>query len=100
MQIVRRKALLSDDTSAEAERIQVERWRQMSSVEKARAVSDLSRAAQELALAGIRLRRPGASERECFLRLAVLNLGRDLACRVYPEAAALFRLGRALEEAQ
>jgi hypothetical protein len=91
MQIVRRKALLSDDTSVEAERIQVERWRQMSCVEKVRAVSELSRAAQELALVGIRLRHPGASERECFLHLAVLKLGLDLACRVYPEAAALFR---------
>jgi hypothetical protein len=91
MQIVRRRALLSDDTSAAAERIQVGRWRQMSSVEKVRAVSELSRAAQELALAGIRLRHPGASERECQLRLAALKLGHDLACRVYPEAAALFR---------
>jgi hypothetical protein len=62
MQIVHRKALLSADTSPEAERIQVERWCQMSSVEKVRAVAELSRAAQELALAGIRLRHPGASD--------------------------------------
>jgi hypothetical protein len=62
----------------------------MSSVDKARAITNASRAAQELSLVGIRLRHPGASERECQLRLAALKLGSGLALRVYPEAATLF----------
>ena len=84
--------MLTSDTSREAERIQIELWRRMSPADKARAVSEISRAAQELSLAGIRQRHPGASERDCMLHLAVLKLGRTLAVRVYPEAAAL--LGR------
>jgi hypothetical protein len=86
----RRKALLSADTSYDAEAIQIELWRRMSPVDKARAITNASRAAQELSLAGIRLRHPDASERECRLRLAALKLGTGLTLRVYPEAAALF----------
>jgi len=86
----RRGALLSADTSRDAEAIQIELWRRMSSVDKARAITNISRAAQELSLVGIRLRHPDASERECQLRLAALKLGPRLALRVYPEAAALF----------
>jgi hypothetical protein len=82
--------VLAADTTVEAERIQVERWRRMTPLEKARAVTEVSRAVQELSLAGLRIRHPGASERECLLRLAALKLGRDLACEIYPEAAALF----------
>ena len=80
---------LAADTSPAAERRQVEAWRRMSPVDKARVVTDLTRTAEELALAGIRMRHPLASERECLLRLAVLKLGPELALRVYPEAAAL-----------
>ncbi|MCI0657876.1 MAG: hypothetical protein L0170_12505 [Acidobacteria bacterium] len=61
----------------------------MSPIEKARTVAAISRSVQALSLAGIRLRYPEASERECFLHLAVLKLGRELACRAYPEAADL-----------
>ena len=83
------KAVLSSDTSPEAERTQVEAWRRMSPIEKLRAVAEISRTVEELALAGIRLRHPNASDRECFLRLAVLKLGREVASRVYPEVAQL-----------
>ena len=62
-------------------------WRKMSSIEKARTVSEISRAVEELSLAGIRLRHPEASERECMLRQSIIKLGRKLACEVYPEAA-------------
>ncbi len=72
---MRRIALLASDTSHEAERAQVELWRRMSPIEKLRAVTEISRAVQHLSLAGIRLRHPGASERECMQRLAILNLG-------------------------
>ena len=43
----------------------------------------LSRSVRELALAGITMRHPGASERELRVRLAVRLYGRDLAQRVF-----------------
>jgi hypothetical protein len=61
----------------------------MSPAEKFRAVAELNAAADTMALAGIRLRHPGASPREQFLRLASLKLGRELALQVYPEIAQL-----------
>lgn len=79
------RGVLSADTTREAEDIQVERWRAMSVQEKAQLVTALCQAADAMAHAGIRLRYPGASDRECFLRLAVLKLGAELARRVYPE---------------
>ncbi len=45
--------------------------------------------ADTLALAGIRLRHPGASDHEQFLRLACMKLGRELATQVYPEIEQL-----------
>jgi hypothetical protein len=80
---------LSEDTSADAERIQIEIWRKMSPLEKARAVSDVTLAAQEMSLAGIQERHPDASERERMLRLAILKLGPTLTRVVYPDAAVL-----------
>ena len=85
----RRAAVHSLDTSPEAARRQIALWREMTPLEKARAVTATARAVQELSLAGIRMRHPGASERECLLRLALIKLGPDLACRAYPEAATL-----------
>ena len=83
------RSVLASDTSREAEQLQLELWRRMSPLEKVRAVIEISRAVQELSLAGIRQRHPNASQRECELRLAVLKLGPALALRAYPEAAAL-----------
>lgn len=81
--------VLASDTSETVEQVQVAIWRRMSPLEKARVTGDLTRAVHQLALAGVRGRYPAASERECFLRVALLTLGASLACRVYPEAAAL-----------
>jgi len=53
---------------------------------------DLNRAADALAIAGIRQRFPGAADREVFLRLAVRKLGSDLARRSYPELAEIEHL--------
>ena len=86
---MRTNAVLSSDTSFAAERAQVEAWRKMSPVEKLRTVTEITRAVQQLSLAGIRLRHPEASERECLLRLAIIKLGRQLACEVYPEASRI-----------
>jgi hypothetical protein len=82
-------ASLSPDTPPEIERRQIDGWRRMSAADKAATVTGLTRAVYELALAGVRQRHPHASPREQFLRLAVLTLGRDLACRAYPEIAVL-----------
>jgi hypothetical protein len=87
---MRTNAVLTTDTSAESERVQVALWRRMSPLEKLRAVSKLSRSVQELSLAGIRLRHPDESDDESMLRLAMLKLGRRLAGQVYPAAARLF----------
>ena len=80
---------LSLDTSPEIERLQIERWRQMSAAEKAAIVSGLTQAVYDLALAGVRHRYPDASPREQFLRLAMVTLGSDLARKAYPEITAL-----------
>lgn len=76
------------DTSREAERIQVALWRRLSALEKARLMAEATAGTRELALAGIRLRHPSASEDECRLRYALHTLGRSLACQAYPEAEA------------
>lgn len=80
---------LNLDTPADIERLQVQRWQRMSPAEKAAIVSGLTRAAYELALAGVRQRWPGASPREQFLRLAIVTLGSDLARKAYPDIATL-----------
>jgi hypothetical protein len=86
---MRTKAVLSSDTSLAAEREQVDLWRRMSPLEKARTVTEISVAVQQLSLAGIRLRHPEASDEECLLRLAIIKLGRRVACQVYPEATRI-----------
>ena len=64
----------SPDTSFDAERFLVRRYRTMSHADKLRIFSQLSRATQELALAGIRRRHPHASSRELQMRLAATRL--------------------------
>jgi len=61
----------------------------MSPAEKAAVIAGLTNATFTLAPAGVRHRYPDASDRELFLRLAVVTLGRDLAERAYPEARSL-----------
>ena len=73
----------SRDTAREAERIQVEAWRRMAPAQKLRIVSELVRATEELARAGIRERHPGASPREIEMRLAALRLDRTTMIRLF-----------------
>ena len=84
-----RRDSIPADTSPEAAQVQLDLWRRMSTIEKAAVVSGVSTAVLRLSLAGIRSRHPDASDRECMLRLAVITLGRELTCKVYPEAAGL-----------
>ena len=84
-----RSAILSRDTSADVERLQIEAWKRMSPLEKTRIMSQATRDAVTLALSGISQRHPGASERECFIRLAALQLGPTLVRQVYPDASQI-----------
>ena len=86
---MRTTSVLSSDTSLEAERIQLELWRRMSPIEKLHAVSESTQAVLQLSLAGIRRRHPEAADEERRMRLAILKLGRELACQAFPEAARL-----------
>jgi hypothetical protein len=78
---------LSADTSPEVEARQIEAWRRMSPAEKAAIVVGLTKAARDMTWAGVRQRHPGASEREVFLRAAIIQLGPELAVAAYPDAA-------------
>jgi hypothetical protein len=84
-----RSAILSRDTNADVERLQIEAWRRMSPLEKTGVMSQASSDALTLALSGIRQRHPGASDRECFIRLAALQLGSTLVRQVYPDASQI-----------
>jgi hypothetical protein len=80
---------LALDTPADVERRQIESWRRMSAAEKAATITGLTRAAYAMTWAGVRHRHPGAPPREHFLRVALIVLGPDLACRAYPDAAGV-----------
>lgn len=77
------------DTPLDVEARQLERWRTMTCEEKGALITGLCQSVHDLAMAGLRQRYPTASERELFLRMAVLRLGRDLALRVHPDVATL-----------
>ena len=62
------------DTSIEAERVLIQRYRNMSPAEKLAIVSALTQAAEDLALAGVRLRHPDAPHDELRLRVAARRL--------------------------
>jgi hypothetical protein len=74
---------LSLDTPPDVEERLIERYRKMSGPERLAIALDLSRAVRQLALAGIRARHPGLSEREELLRLAALTLDRETVIEVY-----------------
>lgn len=60
----------SEDTSLDVEEKLFAHYRAIGAAGRARRLNDICNAAAELALAGIRIRHPGASERELKLRLA------------------------------
>jgi predicted Fe-S protein YdhL (DUF1289 family) len=83
---------LSADTAFEIDERQIAAWRSMSPAERRQVSREMTRAANEQVLAGIRHRYLNASERECFLRSAAVRLGVDNVRRIYPDAAALVDL--------
>lgn len=72
----------SPDTSYWAERILIEHWRGLQPWEKVLRMADLSRAAHEWHIAGLRIRHPRATEEELELRAAALRLGDDVIQRL------------------
>ena len=74
-----------DDTSPEARHLQLELYRSMSPGQKLALVLDLTDTAESFARAGIRMRHPGADEREVTLRLAELKYGREWLARNWPD---------------
>lgn len=74
---------LSQDTSPEAEAVQIEIYRRMPMGRKLELVEEANRTARTLALAGLRIRYPEASPEELHRRLMDLLLGEELAAAVY-----------------
>ncbi len=74
---------LGNDTTPEiAERV-VQRWREMSAVEKMALVDELNQTCATLATAGVRQRHPDANEREVRLRVLALSVDRELMVAAY-----------------
>ena len=71
------------DTSPEAMEVLIDLYRRMTPAEKLQRVRDLTLAANQLALVGLRARHPGESEQELLLRLARIRLGDDLVAKAY-----------------
>ena len=76
-------ALLSADTPAELEKVQIDLLRRMPPWRKMALVSEMNRAVRTMALAGLRQRYPHDGPAMIRRRLADLLLGSDLAARVY-----------------
>jgi hypothetical protein len=73
----------STDTTPEAERILIDAYRRMPPLEKARRLTELVRAVEELARVGVLERHPDANEEEIRLRLAALRFDADTMVRVF-----------------
>jgi hypothetical protein len=71
------------DTDPEAERVLLEILRSSSPARKIAMAAEGWDCTRELALAGLRARHPGASERELFRRFVELVLGAALAALAY-----------------
>jgi hypothetical protein len=78
----------AQDTSPAAADLQVKVLRDMPASRKVALVEDANRTARQLALAGIALRFPGASQKERVRLLMDIVLGAELAERVYGPRAA------------
>jgi hypothetical protein len=72
-----------NDTSGEAEKTYLKLLRETPLWRKAAMVDSLTQSCQELAIAGIRMRHPNASEREVLMHLAALWIDRYLMLRVF-----------------
>jgi hypothetical protein len=71
------------DTTERADELQFELLRAMTPQQRGEIFTALTLAVQDLAMAGMRLRFPNATDDELRLRLAVQRLGRDVVKRVW-----------------
>lgn len=71
------------DTSPEAWKLYLDLVRKMTPSEKLRRTLEFSDSVRRLAMAGMRQRYPNADEREIFLRVAQVVLGRELFRKVH-----------------
>jgi len=71
------------DTHPKMDALRTELLRTASPARKLEMLADLNAAARDLAMTGLRLRHPHASEAELRRRLADLVLGEGLARKVY-----------------
>ena len=78
--------LPQDDTSPEARDFLRRRYAAMSLADKAECLRAVTLAANQMAMAGIRLRLPDASRGQLLLELARLRLGDEMVERVYGAA--------------
>jgi hypothetical protein len=74
------------DIPPETERVLFAMLRDMPPWRKLEMVAQLNQAGSELALAGLRMRYPNATQDELHRRLADILLGDELAMRVYGPA--------------
>jgi uncharacterized protein YaeQ len=73
----------SADTSREAEERQIAHWRALPDPEKARVLSEMTQAAQQLARAGVIARHPEANDEEVRIRLLALRLDREVMLKFF-----------------
>jgi hypothetical protein len=74
---------LAADTDPAAERVQLAIYRDMTPARKVQLVLEAIQLSRDLALAGLRTRHPGAGPDELRRRLYGLELGEELASRIY-----------------
>lgn len=74
---------LSPDTDPEAEKVQLEIFRNMPMSRKAELIGEAIETSRALTLAGLKSRHPEAGPEELRRRLYGLELGEELATRVY-----------------
>jgi hypothetical protein len=78
---------LYPDTHPKMEALQIELWRQASPTRKMNMLAQLNSSARMLALTGLRMQYPQASEAELRRKLADLLLGEELARKAYGETS-------------
>jgi hypothetical protein len=79
---------VKQDTSPAQQELYFERLRQLTPLERLQIVSRLNRGVRRMAMAGIRLRHPNASDDEVRIRLVVRLYGRAAAERLFAEVPA------------
>jgi hypothetical protein len=74
---------VQSDTSKESEQTYLNMLRDVPLWRKAAMVDSLTKACQELAVAGIRMRHPKVSEKEIRMRFAALWIDREMMIKVF-----------------